>query len=73
MKIDETLIKVQPGTYYFAVYSPSRTYSSSSTYTVNFNKVGEYVDESIAPCRAIDEVGGIVFLIVTRGEVNLTI
>lgn len=61
LQIDGTLIKVQPGTYYFAVYSPSRAYSSSSTYTVNFNKVGEYVDESIAPCRAIDEVAGIVF------------
>lgn len=59
--IDGTLIKVQPGAYYFAVYSADGTYSSSSTYTINFKKIGEYVDESIVPLRAIDETAGIVF------------
>lgn len=59
--IDGTLIKIQPGTYYFAVYSPTQLYSSESTYTLNFKKIGEYADESIAPLRAIDESAGIVF------------
>ncbi len=59
--IDGTLIKMPAGTYTFAVYSPNNSYSTSSTYTIRFNKVGEYADESIVPLRAISEAAGIVF------------
>lgn len=59
--IDGTLIKMPAGTYTFAVYSPTGSYSTSSTYTINFNKIGEYADESVVPLRAISEPAGIVF------------
>ncbi|MFA9377088.1 MAG: hypothetical protein ACERKZ_10095 [Lachnotalea sp.] len=59
--IDGNMIKVQPGIYYFAVYSPTGTYDSDTSYTVNFKKIGEYADESIVPLRAIHESSGIVF------------
>lgn len=59
--IDGTLIKVQPGTYCFAVYSSEQAYSVSDTYTVNFKKVGEFVSENLVPLRAICEEAGVVF------------
>lgn len=59
--VDGNMIKVQPGTYYFAVYSPTETYDANSSYTVNFKKIGEYADESIVPLRAIHESSGIIF------------
>lgn len=59
--IDGTLIKMEAGTYYFAVYSTDGTYSSSDTYSIKFNKVGEYADESLVPLRGIYEKSGIVF------------
>lgn len=59
--IDGTMIKVRPGTYYFAVYSPNGAYSSDDAYTVCFKKIGEYADEDEAPFRAISEEAGIVF------------
>lgn len=55
------LIKMEAGTYTFAVYSPTGSYSTSSTYTINFQKIGEYADESVVPLRAINETAGIVF------------
>lgn len=59
--IDGTMIKVRPGTYYFAVYSEEGLYSASSSYTVNFKCIGEYADETLVPFRAINEEAGIVF------------
>lgn len=59
--IDNTLIKVQPGTYCFAVYSPNQEYSAFDTYTVNFKKIGEFANENIVPLRAICEEAGVVF------------
>lgn len=59
--VEGTMIKVQPGTYYFAVYSPTGAYDTNITYTINFKKIGEYADESIVPLRAIHESSGIIF------------
>ena len=59
--IDDTLIKMYAGTYTFVVYSPSFSHSTSSSYVVRFNKVGEFADESIVPFRAINEKAGVVF------------
>ncbi|MBR4832270.1 MAG: hypothetical protein IKZ97_06565, partial [Butyrivibrio sp.] len=64
--IDGTLIKMNAGTYTFVVYSPSYAYSTSNTYTVRFNKIGEFADENIVPFRAINENAGVVF------QTNLT-
>lgn len=59
--VEDNMIKVLPGTYYFAVYSPSASYDANAAYTVNFKKIGEYADESIVPLRAMHESSGIIF------------
>ncbi len=59
--IDGTMIEVQPGTYYFGVYSKSSSYSASKSYTVHFKKIGEFADEKVVPLRAICEEACVVF------------
>lgn len=55
------LVKVMPGTYYFAVVNENDAYSASSTYTVNFEKVADVANDNSANLFAISEEAGIVF------------
>lgn len=62
-------VKIMPGTYYFAVISENDTYSSSSTYTINFNKVAEMSSDSSANIIGLSENAGIVFQTNSSGSV----
>ncbi len=62
--------KVMPGTYYFAVVSENGSYSATSTYTVNFKKVGAMAVDSSASIVGISEEAGIVYQTNSTGSVN---
>ena len=51
----------EPGTYYFAVLSENNKYSASSTYTINFNKVASFSNDSSLIYSWVSLGAGIVF------------
>lgn len=58
---DVNMVKMLPGTYYFAVLSEDDQYSAASTYTVNFNKIAELANGGGSDIIGICEKAGIVF------------
>ncbi|MBD5543343.1 MAG: hypothetical protein HDR01_03605 [Lachnospiraceae bacterium] len=62
--------KIMPGTYYFAVLSESGSYSATSTYTVNFKKVGAMSGDSSVTLVGISENAGIVYETNNTGSIN---
>lgn len=60
-QIEGNLIKVNPGTYYFAVQSPNGVYSGSSRYTINFKKNSELANDNSAKILGICKDTGMVF------------
>ena len=59
--VDGNMVRVMPGTYYFGVYSPNGSYSASSTYVVNFEKISDLANDSSASLMATNKSAGIVF------------
>lgn len=62
--------KIMPGTYYFAVLSESGSYSITSTYTVNFKKIGAMSSDNSVTVVGISENAGIVYETDNIGSVN---
>lgn len=58
---DVNMVKMLPGTYYFAVLSEDDQYSATSTYTINFNKIAELANGGGSDIIGICEKAGIVF------------
>lgn len=58
---DIYMVKMLPGTYYFAVLSEDDQYSATSTYTINFNKIAELANGGGSDIIGICEKAGIVF------------
>ncbi len=58
---DNNTYKFMPGTYYFAAMSENGAYSASSTYTVNFRKVGEMSSDSSITLVGVCEPARIVY------------
>ncbi len=58
---DVNMVKMLPGTYYFAVLSEDNQYSATSTYTINFNKIAELANGGGSDIIGICEKAGIVF------------
>lgn len=71
--IDSTngFIKANAGTYYFCVMTNNNSvYSSTSTYTVNFKKIGNLSGVSTAYIYGISEAAGIVYEANSDASVN---
>ncbi|MBD5532294.1 MAG: hypothetical protein HDQ98_08840 [Lachnospiraceae bacterium] len=62
--------KLMPGTYYFAVLSENGSYSATSTYTVNFKKVGAMSGDSLVTLVGISEDAGFVYETNSIGSIN---
>lgn len=62
--------KIMPGTYYFAVLSNDNEYSSTSTYTVNFKRVGSMTGYSSVTKVGISEEASIVYETNNTGTIN---
>lgn len=62
--------KIMPGSYYFAVISENGNYSSTSTYSVTFKKVGTMTTDSAVTQVGISEEAGIVYQTNSAGTVN---
>lgn len=62
--------KIMPGTYYFAVLSENGNYSSTSTYTVNFKKIGAMSSDRSLTRVGISEAAGIIYQTNNQGSVN---
>jgi len=61
---------LEPGTYTYVVFSSNGSYSSNSTYTINFKVIADgLVSTSSAPFLAINEPAGIVFQTNSSGSV----
>ena len=54
----KNLYDIKPGTYYFAVYSPTHSYSATKTYTICLEKVGMLCCDEEADLIAIYEEAG---------------
>ena len=54
----KNLYYIKPGTYYFAVYSPTHSYSATKTYTICLEKVGMLCCDEEADLIAIYEEAG---------------
>lgn len=68
--VNDKSYKIMPGTYYFAVLSENGNYSSTSTYTVNFKKVGSLAPDSSLTKIGISENAGIIYQTNADGTVN---
>lgn len=64
------LYKFMPGSYYFATLSENGNYSSTSTYSVNFKKVGTMTTDSAVTTVGVSEEAGIVYQTNSTGTVN---
>ena len=62
------MVKMLPGTYYFAVLSEDDQYSATSTYTINFNKIAELANGGGSDIIGICEKAGIVFQADSNGS-----
>lgn len=58
--MDTEMVLARPGIYYFSV-SSREAYSATSTYTVNFKKIGEYIDDSTLGYMGVSAEAGIVY------------
>lgn len=61
MKVSEDMVIFAEGTYYFAVYSQDASFSTSSTYTIDINKIGNAMADDALSIIAISEETGIIF------------
>lgn len=59
--ITDNLLKLNPGTHYFAVYSPLGTYSNTKQYTIKLTNVAPVSSDSSANIFACNENAKIVF------------
>lgn len=66
----KNLYDIKPGTYYFAVYSPTHSYSATKTYTICLEKVGMLCGDEEADLIAIYEEAGFFFQTNKLGTVN---
>lgn len=65
---DTYMVKMLPGTYYFAVLGEDDQYSATSTYTINFNKIAELANGGGSDIIGICEKAGIVFQADSNGS-----